>query len=539
MFKKLLSNLPFNPSLINQISFYAKRIHRESAVRRTGFFVLILAMVIQLFAVVSPPQPTLASDINNDLIPGGFTSIDEAFRHCQKNDYNFNDILSHFAISCDNLAKATINNSLRSDSQSNQLFSMGRIAQGTVNQSTHKATDEVPIIIGDDTYYMRRLSSWDHGVFSTYKALSVGNSFGVQYYILFSCGNIVQKGQPAPPPPKTPPPPPVLPKVITCSNLVLSVADGAKVNVGSQITTRGQAAGQNLPTNQRVNMYYELVNASTNKVAQTAASLHISFKSNVADDPNGQAFTMKETGHFVIRLSVKTDPGGQTAKGSQTGNCLKSITVEKLCEAAQTGQDIKPCLEMHKKASNITQKINNANGTKAKAGDTIEYTLIVKNTARITFKAFVVKEDIGDILEYAKVTKLGGATQTGTNLKWPSVDIPAGQTIQKQFTVKVKDPIPQTPSPCVVKAVKPCPSSSSFDLKMTNVYGDTITISLPGAIIKQSEIITQELPNTGPGTSLIIGFVVTSIAGYFFARSRLMAKELDIVRKDFSTGGGY
>ena len=34
MFKKLLSNLPYNPSLIGQVSFYAKRLHAEEKIRR-------------------------------------------------------------------------------------------------------------------------------------------------------------------------------------------------------------------------------------------------------------------------------------------------------------------------------------------------------------------------------------------------------------------------------------------------------------------------------------------------------------------------
>ena len=73
-------------------------------------------------------------------------------------------------------------------------------------------------------------------------------------------------------------------------------------------------------------------------------------------------------------------------------------------------------------------------------------------------------------------------------------------------------------------------------MTMTNVYGDTVTIKLPPSITKQTELVTTELPKTGPGTSLAIGFVLTTVVGYFFARSRLMAKELDMVRKDFANG---
>ena len=52
MFKKLISNLPFNPSLIGQVSFYAKRLRKEESIRRAGFGFMALAMFIQLFAVI-------------------------------------------------------------------------------------------------------------------------------------------------------------------------------------------------------------------------------------------------------------------------------------------------------------------------------------------------------------------------------------------------------------------------------------------------------------------------------------------------------
>ena len=67
MFKKLLSNLPFNPSLIGQVSFYAKRMHQETAIRRVGLIFVLLAFFVQFFAVISPPEPSLAAS-GNDII---------------------------------------------------------------------------------------------------------------------------------------------------------------------------------------------------------------------------------------------------------------------------------------------------------------------------------------------------------------------------------------------------------------------------------------------------------------------------------------
>ena len=68
---------------------------------------------------------------------------------------------------------------------------------------------------------------------------------------------------------------------------------------------------------------------------------------------------------------------------------------------------------------------------------------------------------------------------------------------------------------------------------------DSITVYLPCAGAKCIETITTAIPNTGPGTSLITGFMVTMIVGYFLARSRLLAKELDLIRADYAPTGGF
>ena len=48
----------------------------------------------------------------------------------------------------------------------------------------------------------------------------------------------------------------------------------------------------------------------------------------------------------------------------------------------------------------------------------------------------------------------------------------------------------------------------------------------------------EELPNTGPGTTVAIAFTVTTISGYFLARNNLLAKELKIVKKNCIAAAG-
>lgn len=427
MFNKLISSLPFNPSLITQVSFYANRLKQESSIRRLGFILVALMVTLQMFAVFSPAKPTLAND-DNDVVAGGFDTKAEAVAYCQADRQGFRDVLSNFAISCDRLNQNATVTSIRSTDYGNQLYSMGRIAQGPVNQRTGKATNETELQIGGTTFYMRLLSNFDTYNYSTYKVLEVTNVFGVKYFILFSCANIVQVGKPVPPPPIPPPPVPPPP----------------------------------LPT--------------------------------------------------------------------------------KPCPESKTTTDIASCLVRGKKAENNTQGIFQANNTTAKPGDQITYTLLVFNSGTVPYKGFVMKENMADVLEYADIVSTDGGTMNQQKVvSWAAKDVPARGVLTHTITVKVKDPIPSTPQPCNSEQTTQCPATTSFDLVMTNVYGNTVNIKVPPTIIKTTEIVTTKtpsLPKTGPGTGIAISAGLIVVVSYFYARSRLMAKELDIIRNDHTMGGG-
>jgi hypothetical protein len=203
----------------------------------------------------------------------------------------------------------------------------------------------------------------------------------------------------------------------------------------------------------------------------------------------------------------------------------------KPCISSETQSDILDCLSYSKSASNVTENISNANGTTAQAGDVIQYTLSVNNSAKATAKAFVIQEVLSNVLDYATPQNLNGGTiDASTNiLSWPAVDISAGATVQKTFTVQIDNPIPTTlPSPS---------NPGAFNHTLTNTYGNTVVINLPIPIALASAQVAQALPNTGPGSSLIIAGAIMIVIGYFFARSRLLAKEAAMVSSDFITVG--
>ncbi len=207
----------------------------------------------------------------------------------------------------------------------------------------------------------------------------------------------------------------------------------------------------------------------------------------------------------------------------------------KPCEESKQNEDGKDisCLELHKKARNITQQIENANGTKANAGDSIEYTLSVTNRSKEVRKGFVVEENMEDVLEYADIIDASGATFTELPVKmltWQPIDIKPNETINRTILIKIKSTIPSTPA-----------STSdplSYDMNLVNVYGDTVEIELPSTPIKTVEQTVTSLPSTGLGTNMVISTVLIMCATYFYFRSRVMVKEVGLVKQQFNYGAG-
>jgi len=567
MFKKLLSNLPFNPSLIGQVSFYAKRMKRESAVRRSGLVLMALTMVLQVFAVMSPAQPSLAES-NNDIIPGGFSTKAEAYQDCLSNKYDFATIIKSYGIVCDNI-NAAATQPLRSTDYNRELYSLGRLPYNKPGEVPYT----VPGIAGN--FYMRPLWTWDTSAYSTYTALSGRNIFNVQFFILYNCGNLVIIGKPAPPPAVAVTP---KPEIINKATIPGMPAAGSLVRPGDKIGYRiffrnsGNAAATNVfvedstpPETSFVsqgsgaaNRYGYIDSVYPGHVQEPhvywayynmpagASGYYVDFTvkvntgvTNGAQICNTAFIRSNETpqtpsNKICHTIKVDAPPPAITPPSTPPAITITPTptTTPKPCEAAQNQNDTTACLVLSKSAQNLTQNIQNADGSTVRAGDIILYTLSASNTGTATVNDFVIQENIGDALDYAEVVDLRGGSKNTSNLvSWPKTDIKAGETIQKNLIIKIKTPIPTTNSPVS--------NPGSYDCVISNVYKNTVNIKLPCSIVKTTEQITNTtLPNTGPGTSLIIGFSVTMLAGYFFARSRLFATELDIVREDYVSSGG-
>lgn len=191
----------------------------------------------------------------------------------------------------------------------------------------------------------------------------------------------------------------------------------------------------------------------------------------------------------------------------------------KPCANSTSQVDELACLTYHKSVTNVTQRISDANNTTAKPGDVLQYKLIVANTGKLKAQGYIIQDNISDILLYADLTDAGGGSLKNDGfLSYPATDIAPDASVTKTFTVTVKNPLPTTP-PSIN-------DPQAYNDVMTNVFGDTINVKVqpPTAQVVVASATTQ-LPNTGPGTTMIAYALLATVAGYFYSNRRLQLKE--------------
>lgn len=184
---------------------------------------------------------------------------------------------------------------------------------------------------------------------------------------------------------------------------------------------------------------------------------------------------------------------------------------------------------LSKTALNLTQGQVVANTVVAKESDKISYTITIENKGG-TAKVTELKDNLGDILEYSRLIDKGGGTynEDKRTLSWPSVNLQPGQKESRSFSVQVLDTIPATP--------QGMSDRTSYDCLMENQFGNDVTIAVTCAPPKVIEVVTTELPKTGPTENMIFAGLVLATVTYFFFRSKQMNKEVRLIRRDLNAG---
>lgn len=524
MFEKLLSNLPYNPGLLKQITFYARRMRHEESIRRTGMIFVALAFTVQFVAFLAPPQASTAYS-SSDMINGGISSKADAVSACKKNIKNYGDALWNFHITCNDVANTTKTTILSTDYNRN-IYSLSWLPYGATNPTSGKPTYEQAINLSkvSETIYARRLDSADHKYpVSKYDVLKGTASNGRTFWIMFGCGNLVFVGVPTPAP-------------ICRYNGNVYYAGAQECNPPKKCPYNNAIAADS-PKCFKPCPYDQ-------SLPITAAKCTVCPYNNKLLKSNPKCPKPCTYNGALPANDKKCVPPCQYDKSilSTDKKCVKPCQYNqnlpadspqcKPCDASTGSVDTLACLVEHKSAANITQNIADANGTTAQPNDTIVYTLFAQNKGKADIKNFVMQENLNDVLDYANVVDLHGGKKSDSGLvSWPATTIAAGATETHKITVQIKNPLPST--------TPPVGDPNHFDHIITNVYGNSVSINLPlppGAAPVVTAATTTALPNTGPGTGLIIAALVAIIAGYFFARARLLVNESMVVIQE--TNGG-
>ncbi len=153
MFRKLVSNLPYSPTLIADVGFYAKRLKQENATHRTTLIFVTLALIVQSVAVLSPPESANASS-EQDLIRGGVSSLDDFLIRYDRNEEDIKDIYNTAGVTKSEIKGA--NESIIIVSENMYTLSrFGKLSstQKEIGMSYQKSSG------GTDTRYFSPLSS--------------------------------------------------------------------------------------------------------------------------------------------------------------------------------------------------------------------------------------------------------------------------------------------------------------------------------------------------------------------------------------------
>lgn len=659
MFHKLLSNIAYHPSALNQFAFYSKRLKQEKSIRRLGLVFIILSMFVQIVAAMVPAEKSLAYSDNH--IINGLKTKNDILREWDRRGSDIPAIYTKFGVTRQDIANLPMQpNATIKSTSNNNYWTIGRNSlSGYSNiQQTYKS-QEVSLRTGGPTVYMRPLHAWDTNTnYTSYKAFKGRNSStGKTFWILVDCGNYTQVGKTIK---EEPPKKPELigRKTVQSTSTRLKAGDSFKykieyrnripdslaenVRIEDQLNTEylDVVSPSNLKVGAGGKLNYEVGNlkhTTTNKSLTITVKLKKNVKngakicntarivssnggsitvggtptcievvsycpgsSTIIDDGSGcnasatcvLTQSIKDRTKRNAKLTTKTsvtdrnvikvvgydyDFGDGTKQsfpsaaltdtrdhtypvGSYNSTVAVNYTVasnnktvkrtvctdaiefaEAPIRTTPTPEPEEPEEEkeqtppsLSKSVKNVTKNLEGsaAANTVVSAGNVIEYQLTTSNSQLYDIENYTVKDYIGDVLDYADIDQSYLATQGGTydaskkEVIWEKQTIAAKSELTKTFRVTVKSPIPGTNSPSQ--------TSTNFDCKISNEYGDELTLDMECPVLKTVE----SLPNTGPGTTIAATFAITVVSGYFFARARLLAKESGIIRRLYQTGQG-
>ena len=552
MFRKLVSNLAFSPALVGQLGFYAKRLKKEEATRRIGLVFTALALVLQSFAVFSPPEAANAAS-GNDFVSGGVTSKAQYLSNYDRNNNNIKDIFNAVGITRAEIAAASENKYIKTGSTNPTYLSWGR--QSRFSASQGEKLYRIPVAPSGTTSinaYARPTT-----LYNSYNAkVMIGYSQKVGWFaLMYSCGNLVTVTYP--PIQKCPvnytglyPNCTAPPKMCTVPGKEMYPANDPRCKADPV------AKCESLRITKLADNYHLAATASTSGGATINGYVYTIKKDGVvvktqtvttSSSTNTYVYNTSAQGAYTVTLTVKTSIGDKTGP-----ECAKTFNIPapEMCpqnpKLTKDSPECQPCpgdptlwikdeqcaakVIETKIAANTTQNNIDATTSTAKSSDRIVYTLEVANHGKAPEQVTIV-EKLDDVLEYATLLDNGGGVYNDTDktLTWPVITLNPGQKQTRLFTVQVLGTIPAMGTGVSDPA--------SYDCRMTNTFGNSVDVMIDCPIEKQIvEQTVSELPHTGPTENMIFAGATLATVAYFYARSRQLKKEVRLIRRDINMG---
>lgn len=521
MFRKLVSNIAFSPALVGQLGFYARRLRKEEATRRAGLIFIALSLIVQSFAVFSPPESANAANADNIIYSGIrnkedlLAIYDRGSDSAGRNDIK--EIYAQFGITRADIERMHVG-SYNTGDFNGQIKSVGRSDAGVSYRYPVKVANS------STTVYTGGFTG-THGKSWPMPALIGTRSVdGAWFAITLDCGNPVY----------VVPPPPVKQPAAACTSLnVISLnRNSIRMNAKTTATDGATIAGYTY-------------------VIKNSKGVVVLNKHVATPQPDSSLdFAALKDDSYTVQVTTSTSLGEKSG-----GDCVQNLTVspEPRCvlntALGESSPECKPCpsdgklwykdknciatFTLTKSVRNITQSLADATNTQAKPGDQLQYTLKVTNTGKDT-GTYTMTDSLADVLEYATVVNLGDGKITTQGAAtpavavWPSINVKVGETVEKVIVVKIKDAIPAMATHLS--------NPQSYNCKITNTFGNTLNVSVECPPEKVVEQTIAELPHTGATENMIFSAIVIAIAVYFYARSRQTSTEIRLIRRDLNAG---
>ena len=208
------------------------------------------------------------------------------------------------------------------------------------------------------------------------------------------------------------------------------------------------------------------------------------------------------TVEFAVKV-LATGPTTICNIATVSGDNVASAQAQACVRVIVTPKPGTPNIVLSKKAYNDTKKVD-ATTVNATRGDTITFTLTTTNTGTADAVNYVITDDLSQVLPLADIVSATGGQINGNVLTYPAMTIKPGETVTKQFTVRIKTSLAPT---------------LSFQIK--NTYGNTVVINIPGTIV-------YEAPKTG--VAGVAGASAVAFAGLMTAGAVAIRRGRDILK---------